>query len=112
MNSGFQVNTEELAALGNEFGDIAGRVDTLWENHLNRIEAMGDIFGTDQVGSLIGRSYAAAEVIGDSCFSTMVDAMLNIADALEEMVSNYEDVETQNVSLFKLGGTETQSNGT
>jgi len=54
------VSPESLRAAGRQFGQLADRLNTEWTSFASQVQAMGDIFGDDMVGGLIGASHEGA----------------------------------------------------
>ncbi len=75
---------------GQDLHVTSRRLAREWAAFSNQTLGMGDIFGDDPVGSLIGASYAAAHDIADRCFSSVVAALAGFADGLVTSAEAHE----------------------
>ena len=62
---------------------------------------MGDIFGDDLVGGLIGASYSAAQDIANDSFTSALDGFTQIADGLDAMAQLYDVTEQANTEPIR-----------
>ncbi|GIF14191.1 WXG100 family type VII secretion target [Actinoplanes teichomyceticus] len=89
MSAGIQVDTDGLRRAGQQLSQAAQRLDEEWFRFTSRVQSLGDIFGDDVVGGLIGASYQAAHDIADSCFVSVVEAFEGFGTGLEEAADNH-----------------------
>lgn len=102
MTGGFQVDPASLRTASQGVTAAAHQLGQQWQALQSTAQGMGDIFGDDMVGGLIGASYSAAEGIANDSFSSALDGFSQIADGLAAMADLYDTTEQ--------GNTETVSN--
>lgn len=94
--SGFQVDPQSLRTASRGVTAAAQQLSQQWQTLQSTAQGMGDIFGDDMVGGLIGASYSAAEGIANDSFSTALDGFGQIADGLGAMADLYDTTEQDN----------------
>ena len=95
--SQMDVDTQTLRQVSSKLADLGDRVGAAWDTLLSSDEGMCDLFGDDDVGGLIGESYAAAEGIGDDSLVSVVNGLYYYSDGLSSMADQYDGAETDNV---------------
>jgi uncharacterized protein YukE len=90
MADGITVDPVALRTGGAQLQQVAAQLRTQWATFSGQVQAMGDIFGDDQVGGLIGASYGAAHEIADSCFTSVADAFDGFGTGLSRCADNHE----------------------
>ena len=103
MTSGFDIDPGVLRAAGKGVADAAQSLSDKWQALMASSDGMGDIFGDDMVGGLIGASYMAATDIADDSFSSTVDGYWQVVDGLDAMAEMYDDTEQENAETFGGG---------
>ena len=93
MADQLEVHPPSLRRAGKELQDVAGRVETAWQDLQNTVRGMGELFGDDIVGSLIGTSYQSAHGMADDSYTSAADGLRDIGDRLVVMADVYERVE-------------------
>ena len=94
--SGFQVDPQSLRTASQGVTAAAQQLSQQWQALQSTAQGMGDIFGDDMVGGLIGASYSAAEGIASDSFSSALDGFGQIADGLGAMADLYDTTEQAN----------------
>lgn len=99
-DGGFQIDPSSLRAASKSIGDTAQRLYDEWSGLNSQASAMGDIFGDDMVGGLIGASYAGAQEVADDSFTSATDGFGEVADGLGAMADMYDETEQANTDDF------------
>ncbi|RKR88168.1 hypothetical protein BDK92_2476 [Micromonospora pisi] len=100
MADGLLVETETLRQAGQQLLQLAEELDGAWARFSGQVQAMGDIFGDDDVGGLIGIGYHAAHEIAGDSYLSVVDGLYSFSAGLSDMADNYDSVEADNTGLF------------
>jgi hypothetical protein len=98
--AGFKIDPELLAGAGKDMLDVAARLGAAWQAFAATTRGMGDIFGDDSVGGLIGASYHAAEQIAEKSFRSVIAALQGFGDGLATMAANHENNESATAEHF------------
>jgi hypothetical protein len=98
--AGFRIDPELLARAGKDMLDVADRLAAAWQAFAATARGMGDIFGDDSVGGLIGASYYAAEQMAERFFGSVVTALQGFGDGLTTMATNHADNESATAEHF------------
>jgi hypothetical protein len=67
-------------------------------------EGMGDIFGDDDVGGLIGMAYTTVFGLADEAFTSAADDFNAFGDALNKAGDRHEENEKTNADMLKRLG--------
>jgi hypothetical protein len=100
VTGGYEVHPPALLQGGSELSAVAEQVSAQWEALRARTAAMGDIFGDDDVGGLIGMSYQVAEEIAGECLRSVVEGLRGFGAGLGVMAERYELAEQDNLANF------------
>ncbi len=100
MTSGFDIEPGSLRSAGKGVADAAHSLSDTWHALKASSDGMGDIFGDDMVGGLIGASYGAASDIADDSFTSTSKGYQKIADGLGAMADMYDDTEQDTADSF------------
>ncbi|MBO0868498.1 MAG: hypothetical protein J2P15_08025 [Micromonosporaceae bacterium] len=76
------VDLVSLRRGGDSISDAATRLTDAWAAHANRVAGMGDIFGSDPIGGLIGASYHAAHAIAERSYQSVAASLESFNGAL------------------------------
>ena len=79
---------------------IAERLTGEWTAFAGRVQAMGEIFGTDDVSSIIAISYDDAFGIADGSYGSAAEVLGGYGETLVAMADSYERIEESNNGLF------------
>jgi hypothetical protein len=93
MGNELDFNTESLRTSGTGLSDAADQLGQQWQALLANVKGMGELFGDDMVGSLIGISYQTAQEMADESFSSAIDELGFYGEGLHIMADNYEITE-------------------
>lgn len=104
MTGGFDVQPQSLHTAGYGVANAADQLSQQWQSLTSTAQGMGDIFGDDMVGGLIGASYSAAQQIAGDSFTGALGGFAQIADGLHAMADLYDTTEQANTDTF--GGSE------
>ncbi|WP_422736845.1 hypothetical protein ACN263_25580 [Micromonospora sp. WMMD729] len=100
MHDDLQVHPPALRQGGGHLSEVADQIAAQWEALRAQAAAMGDIFGDDDVGGLIGMSYQVAEEIAAECLGSVIDGLRGFGDGLTLMADQYDVVEQDNDAQF------------
>jgi hypothetical protein len=98
---GFQTEPESLRTAGRDLTGVADQIDEIWQQFVAQVQGMGDIFGDDMVGGLIGTSHEAAMEVADDCMNSVIDGFADFGDGLLDMADSYEQTESGATDLMK-----------
>ncbi|HEY9392171.1 MAG TPA: type VII secretion target [Mycobacteriales bacterium] len=93
MGDQLEVHPPGLRRAGRELQDVAGRVEAAWQDLQNTVRGMGELFGDDIVGSLIGTSYHAAHDMAQESYTSVAEGLRDVGDRLVVMAQVYERAE-------------------
>lgn len=82
-----------LREAGQGLSDVGERLAAEWQALVSTAEGMGDIFGDDDVGSLIATTYQAAQQIAEESYGSAAEGFGEFAGGLTEMADTYEQTE-------------------
>jgi hypothetical protein len=85
-----QFDTTSLRGSGTGLSDAAERIKTQWETLKSTVEGMGELFGDDMVGSLIGMSYGMAQQMADESFTSAIGELQFFGEGLGVMADAYD----------------------
>ncbi|MEV4656931.1 WXG100 family type VII secretion target [Micromonospora sp. NPDC049301] len=95
------VDPEQLRQAAGGVQRAGERLEQQWQRLQATAGGMGDIFGGDDVGGLIGASYHAAQQIAEQSVMSVVAAFAGFGDGLAGMGAAYDEVEARNAALFE-----------
>lgn len=96
-----QVSFADLDRAAQSLAQVAESFNTAWQSFSAQVDSMGDIFGDDAVGGLIGGSYQAAHGIADETFTSAAEALMDFSDGLSRMAAAHERNERAARELFQ-----------
>ncbi|MFI7575899.1 WXG100 family type VII secretion target [Micromonospora sp. NPDC049497] len=98
------VEPEQLRSAAAGVRQAGERLELQWQRLRATADGMGDVFGGDEVGGLIGASYRSAQQIAERSVTSVVGAFTGFGDGLASMGDAYDAVEERNAALFhRLG---------
>lgn len=100
----FEVNPDSLLQAGGALSDVARELQERWRSAVSQIESLGDIFGDDDVGSLIGMSYWAAHAIAGESYDSIVAGLDWFGSGLRTMGERHAANEDEVTGLFRGPG--------
>lgn len=92
-NNELDFNSESLRASGTGLSDTADQLGQRWQQHDADVKGMGEMFGDDMVGSLIGMSYQTAHEMAGESFTSAIDELGFHGEGLQVMADNYDYTE-------------------
>jgi uncharacterized protein YukE len=95
LANGYEIRPETLRTAANGLKDSGDRLTQEWSNLLSTVEGMGDPFGGDDIGMIIGESYYAVQDQADESFSGAAEDLGALAEKLVTMADNHEKAEQQ-----------------
>ena len=106
MPDGFSVNIESLRSSARQMRSATDELLSHLDAFTAMLSAVGDPWGLDTLGMLIGGGYAAAERLGLETFDTIVDSLDDYADRLDMMADGYDSADTDSSDRFGSMGEE------
>ena len=94
------VSADSLRGGAEGLRGVADEFASAWSSFSASVEAMGDVFGDDDIGGLIGLSHELAQQIAGEAFGSVTEALSACADGLSSMACAHEDNEAGSESLF------------
>ncbi|WP_019632904.1 WXG100 family type VII secretion target [Actinomadura atramentaria] len=91
--NGYTVQPETLRAAGRELSAAGDRLAQEWSALKSTVEGMGQPWGGDDIGSIIGESYAAIEEQADESFGGAAEDLSAFGEKLAAMADNHENAE-------------------
>ena len=88
---------ESLRRGGDSIGDAATQLTNVWQAHANQVAGMGDIFGSDPIGGLIGASYRAAHTIAERSYESVVASLGSFDRGLHALADSFDTMATAQV---------------
>jgi uncharacterized protein YukE len=92
--TGFEVHPPSLQAAGQRLRELADQLDTAWQAMEATVSGMGELFGDDEVSSLIGESYQAAHEMAAESYGSVAEEFADDGDGLDQMAQQYTDADT------------------
>lgn len=90
---GFEALPDNLRDSSGLMRSAAEALTAAWNELDSKVRGMGDIFGDDDVGGLIGMSYQAAHDIATENMTSVIEALGGFGEGLEGMAVSYEENE-------------------
>ncbi|MFG1998032.1 hypothetical protein ACGFNU_02655 [Spirillospora sp. NPDC048911] len=94
--SGFEVAADGVRSSASALRAIADRLAEAVQSFQSEVSGVGDAFGGDDIGMIIGEAHAAVFEGAMECFSTNVAEITDRADVLGQVADNYVQMEDTN----------------
>lgn len=91
---------------GKGISEQGQQVQDEWGKLKSTSEGMGDIFGDDDVGGLIGMAYNAVFSLADEAFTSAADDFNAFGDALNKVGDRHEEAEKTHADLLSRIGSK------
>jgi hypothetical protein len=88
-----EFDTTSLRGAGTGLTGAAERLQQQWEALKSTVEGMGELFGDDMVGSLIGMTYGIAQEMADESFTSAIGELQFYGEGLGIMAEAYEQTD-------------------
>ncbi|HZB30625.1 MAG TPA: PE domain-containing protein [Streptosporangiaceae bacterium] len=82
-----------LREAGQGLSEVGERLAAEWQALVAAAQGMGDIFGDDDVGSLIAATYQAAQQIAEESYGSAAAGFGEFGGGLTDMAATYEQTE-------------------
>jgi hypothetical protein len=89
-----------LRQSGHGLHQVSQQVHQEWQKLRSTAQGMGDIFGDDMVGGLIGSAYHAIEDVGNDTFTSAGDDFQAMGDGLTTVADRHEEMERAHAGLL------------
>ena len=100
MDDELHVDPDNLRRGGQDLYQVAIGLSERWQQFATEVQGMGDIFGTDPVGGLIGAGHQAAMQTAGKSLGTVAQAFGDFGVGLTMMANAYDDTEHTNTGNF------------
>ncbi|MEV0649376.1 hypothetical protein AB0I28_29380 [Phytomonospora sp. NPDC050363] len=97
---GFEAEPDNLRDSSGLLRQASESLAELWAEIDGKVASMGDIFGDDDVGGLIGMSYQAAHDIAAENITSVIDALGGFSEGLDGMAASYDETENALMENF------------
>lgn len=104
MTGGFDVDPDVIDRASAAMGDAADQFDSALTQFVSTLSGVGDPWGQDTLGTLIGGGYVAVEQLAVETWSSVVDGLDEFADGLESMAGQYRSNEAATVVDINKSG--------
>lgn len=102
---GFDVQVERLRTASGDLAAVADRLAGSLDGMAARQDGNADAFGTDDIGQLIGGTYAAIVEFAFDRFGTIVEDLRYYSDGVAAMAANYRSADDAAETGFdRIGG--------
>lgn len=78
---------------GQGISDAGQRLAVGWQDFSAKVQGMGDIFGDDPIGGLIGASYQMAHQIAERSVGSVAGSLTGFGAGLARMAGGYDAAE-------------------
>jgi hypothetical protein len=104
MGDGLAIDPDSIDRAADDLQSVADRLDQLLDQFAGQLNGVGDPWGTDMLGMLIGGGYVAIESLALKTYESVVASFDNDAEALAGMAESFREVEQGNRDdLDRLG---------
>ena len=104
MGDGLAIDPDAIDRAADELQSVADRLDQLLDQFAAQLNGVGDPWGTDLLGMLIGGGYVAIESLALKTYESVVASFDDDAAALSGMADSFRQVEQGNRDdLDRLG---------
>jgi hypothetical protein len=95
--SGYEVDPERIHSAGGGIASSAQRMRADWEAFQGQLAALGQPWGADDIGFLIGGCYQAIFEVAAECYAENVTEMEMQAENVQAVAANHQAAEQANV---------------
>jgi len=104
MGDSISVDPDAIDRAAADLQSAADQLDQLLDRFTAQLNGVGDLWGTDLLGQLIGGGYVAIESLALKTYESVVDSFDDDAAALSDLAGSLRQVEADNRdSLDQLG---------
>jgi hypothetical protein len=93
--AGLSVDPQSLRRAAAEIQRAADDLDQVLTGFAQALGNVGDPWGTDMLGSLIGGGYVAIEELALQTYDSVVEGFDTVAEGLTAMAASYDETEDQ-----------------
>ncbi|GAB2843450.1 WXG100 family type VII secretion target [Lentzea nigeriaca] len=106
MSGGFSVHPEEVGGAAKSLQGAGQSLAGAVAQFQSQVAALGDAFGDDDLGSVLGMIYQVASEAAFESFQDNADGLQEIGHTLQEMADHYAETESASMDSFRqmLGG--------
>ncbi|XVQ11667.1 WXG100 family type VII secretion target [Spirillospora sp. CA-255316] len=95
--SEYAIEPATIRSAAQELDGVQQRLNEQWSGLLSALRGMGQPWGADDIGVLIGDSYTAIEAKADECYRAMTEELAGFAQNLRVVADNHERAEEKSV---------------
>jgi uncharacterized protein YukE len=100
VDNQMRANSPSLRQSGQGLSETADRLLSEWQRLQADVQGMGDPFGDDMVGGLIGASYSAAQEAAGETYQSAAGHLQDFGAGLGTMADLYDETEQANTTGF------------
>src|SRR5512139_2826207 len=93
--AGYSIQPETLRKAASELQAAGDELSSLWDNLVALVQGMGEPWGGDDIGMLIGTSYMSVQEAADDSYGGAAEDMAAMAESLTAMADNHEAAEQE-----------------
>lgn len=102
--SEMEIEPSSLRKSGGDLKAAATRLEAAWKEHEAQVKGMGEPWGNDDIGQLIGLSYLAIHAIAEETFTSVTDGMKEHGEGVHVMAATYQDSDDQTRDAVRAAG--------
>ncbi|TMR02437.1 PE domain-containing protein [Actinomadura soli] len=95
--NGYEVQPDTLRSAAKGLAEAGDQLDQEWSNLKSTVQGMGEPWGADDIGMLIGESYKAIEGQADESFTGAAEDLSGYGEKLTALADNHEKAEQKMV---------------
>jgi hypothetical protein len=89
--SDMEIDAAGMRRSGGDLKAAAQRLEAAWNEHERQVQGMGEPWGNDDIGQLIGISYLVIHEIAQETFNSVIDGMKDHGEGAHAMADTYQD---------------------
>ncbi|MFI0448135.1 WXG100 family type VII secretion target [Actinomadura sp. 6N118] len=94
--NGFEVSPDHVRSSASDLRAVADRLSQAVQSFQGEVTGLGDCWGADDIGMIIGTAHAAVFEGAMECFTTNLDEITGHAETLGVVADNYVQMEDTN----------------
>ena len=96
------INSDSLRQAAQQLTGIAEDTDGTLQMFQNLIDSIGNVWGDDDLGSIIGMIYQGAMALVINCFMSNLDTLDSYCERLGIAANNYDEVDSMASQLLRM----------
>ncbi|ACY96378.1 MULTISPECIES: WXG100 family type VII secretion target [Thermomonospora] len=95
--SDYRIQAQSMRTAASELERAGERLAEQWKAMLAAVQGMGEPWGSDDIGMLIGMSYKAIEAQADESLTGVAEELGAMAEGLRRAADNHQKAEEKNI---------------